>query len=101
MFGAVNHYNPHATDDQEEFLYHVTPDDEVIGLVTRRECHNETTKPWHRAMHVYLFDKDGNLYLSQRSLTKDMGAGKWIISASGHITYGQEYEEVALREVEE
>lgn len=94
-------YNSTTKDNQSEMLTEVTQDDEVIGPVDRKECHNETRKPWHRGVHVYLFSKEGKLYLTQRSLHKDTAAGLWTVSASGHVKYGKDYKETILKEIRE
>lgn len=94
-------YNPKTHDNQNELLFRVTEDDKEIGSVFREECHNETTKPYHRTTHVYLFDKQGNLFLSQRSRKKDTAAGHWTVSAAGHVKYGDSYEQTAEKEVAE
>lgn len=90
-------YNPNTTDPQDEQLSHVTRNDKLKGPIKRETCHNETTKPWHRTTHLYLFDTKGRLYLTQRSLTKDTAPGKWTVSAGGHVNFGQTYI-VAMRE---
>lgn len=90
-------YNSNTTDPQDEQLCHVTKDDKLIGPIERKICHNETTRPWHRTAHLYLFDTKGRLYLTQRSLSKDTAPGKWTVSAGGHVNFGQTYA-VAMRE---
>lgn len=97
----TQNYNPNNTDRNNEYLTEVDENDNVLGKVTRIECHNETKRPWHRSVHVYLFDKNGYLYLSQRSYSKDTAAGKWTVSAGGHVKFGDEPLKTAQREVEE
>ncbi|MFA6602565.1 MAG: NUDIX domain-containing protein [Candidatus Shapirobacteria bacterium] len=97
----VNNYNANNSDRGKELLWEVNDNDEVVGSISREECHNETRKPWHRSTHVYLFDSKGNLYLSQRSFSKDTAAGKWTVSAGGHVKYGDEPLVTAQRELEE
>lgn len=94
-----NNYNKNTTDNQQELLVEVDENDNVIGAVTREECHNQTRKPWHRTTHIYLFNKKGDLYLSQRSLTKDTAAGLWTVSSGGHIEYGSTPEKTAKKEL--
>jgi isopentenyldiphosphate isomerase/phosphoglycolate phosphatase-like HAD superfamily hydrolase len=94
-------YNAASSDKSGEMLTEVTQDDLVIGPVSRKECHNETRKPWHRGTHVYLFDSHGNLYLSQRSYSKDTAPGQWTVSAGGHVKFGMSYEENVQSEINE
>ncbi|PIZ59321.1 hypothetical protein COY20_02005 [Candidatus Shapirobacteria bacterium CG_4_10_14_0_2_um_filter_40_12] len=98
---AVTNYNPQNTDRKNEFLCEVDKNDNLIGPVTREECHNETRKPWHRSTHAYLFDENGNLYLSQRSFSKDTAAGQWTVSAGGHVKFGTTPEATINKELEE
>lgn len=94
-------YNPQTTDNQNELFRHVDENDNPIGSITRKEAHNETTYPRHRSTHIHLFDKQGRIYISQRSLTKDTWAGSRTIAAGWHVIYGDTYEDTAHREVEE
>lgn len=97
----MKNYNPKTTDRGGELLMEVDKNDRIIGSVTRKECHNETRRPWHRSTHAYLFDKKGLIYLSKRSSTKDTGAGMWTVSAGGHIVFGQTAEDTIHREIHE
>jgi len=94
-------YNSNTTDSQDEMLIEVTRDDKVIGPVSRYECHKEIRKPWHRSTHIYLFRPNGDLFLSQRSLTKDTAPGEWSVSAGGHVDWGETYKECAENELYE
>ncbi len=94
-------YNKNTTDDQDEMLVEVTKEDKIVGPVTRQECHNETRKPWHRSVHIYLFKPSGDLFLSQRSLTKDTAPGEWSVSAGGHVDWGETYDKCAENELYE
>jgi len=98
---TITNYNPQNTDRKNEFLCEVDENDNLIGPVTREECHNETRKPWHRSTHAYLLDKSGNLYLSQRSFSKDTAAGQWTVSAGGHVKFGSTPKETISKELEE
>lgn len=95
----MNNYNSNTTDNQKEQLVEVDEKDNVIGPISREECHNQTRKPWHRTTHIYLFDNKGNLYFTQRSVKKDTAAGLWTISAGGHLRWGKTPEETAEREI--
>lgn len=41
----MRNYNPQTSDNQNELLYEVDEFDNVIGPVSRNECHNESRKP--------------------------------------------------------
>ena len=55
----------------------------------------------HRAIHVFVFNASGQIYLQKRSMTKDSSPGKWVSSCSGHVDSGEDYDTAALREMGE
>ncbi len=81
----------------EEIFDIVNERDEVIGQNTRREVHARGL--WHRAVHVLVFNVRGEIFLQKLSLKKDIAAGKWDSSASGHLDTGEAYHACAVREV--
>jgi isopentenyldiphosphate isomerase len=83
----------------EEIFDVVNERDEVIGQNTRREVHARGL--WHRAVHVLVFNERGDVFLQKRSMKKDIAAGKWDSSASGHLDTGEAYDACAVREVRE
>ena len=83
----------------EEIFDIVNERDEVVGQNTRREVHARGL--WHRAVHVLVFNARGEVFLQKRSLKKDIAAGKWDSSASGHLDSGEDYDACAVREVRE
>lgn len=83
----------------EELFDVVNERDEVIGQRPRSEVHRLGLK--HRAVHVLIFNRRGELFLQKRSLAKDCFPGTWDSSASGHLAPGESYEACARREVEE
>jgi len=87
-------------DDQQELFYWVDENDHVLGSMTRALSH-DGTKKIHRCVYVVISDDQGNVLLQHRSQHKDQYPGYWTVSASGHVTYGQEYEEAIKREAKE
>src|SRR6202050_2352483 len=83
----------------EEIFDIVTERDEVVGQNTRREVHARGL--WHRAVHVLAFNARGEVFLQKRSLKKDVAAGKWDSSSSGHLDSGEDYDACGVREVRE
>jgi len=55
----------------------------------------------HRAVHIFVFDKHGQLFLQKRSRFKDAHPGAWDSSAAGHLNAGDDYDMTAVRELEE
>jgi isopentenyl-diphosphate delta-isomerase type 1 len=83
----------------EEIFDVVDEQDQVIGQRPRNEVHERGLR--HRATHMLVFNSRGELFLQQRSMTKDMWPGVWDSSAAGHLDAGEEYDACALRELGE
>jgi isopentenyldiphosphate isomerase len=83
----------------EEIFDVVNERDEVVGQETRRKVHQTGLK--HRAVHVLVFNRRGEVFLQKRSMTKDTAPGKWDSSASGHLDTGEDYDACAVRELRE
>lgn len=83
----------------EELFDVVNADDHVLRQASRSTVHRE--KLFHRAIHVFVFNKSGQLYLQRRSMTKDTAPGKWVSSCSGHVDAGEDYDTAAYRELGE
>ena len=80
-----------------ELLDVVDHNDVVIRTATRGEIHRD--KLWHRAIHIFIFNAEGQVFLQRRSLEKDTAAGKWAGACSGHVDSGEDYEPAARREM--
>ncbi len=85
-----------------ELLTHVSDDDSVvIGPVERWRVHGNPALV-HRSAHVLVVHPgDGTLLLQKRSERKDTHPGKWDTSVGGHVAFGHDYLETALREAAE
>jgi isopentenyldiphosphate isomerase len=83
----------------EEIFDVVNERDEVIGQRPRSEVHRLGLQ--HRAVHVLVFNRRGDLFLQKRSGTKDCFPGTWDSSASGHLDQGEDYDACAVRETRE
>jgi 16S rRNA (adenine1518-N6/adenine1519-N6)-dimethyltransferase len=77
----------------------VDADDRVIGQASRREVHAQGLR--HRAVHVFVFNSQGELLLQKRSHLKDLCAEKWDSSCAGHLDSGESYPQCAARELDE
>jgi 16S rRNA (adenine1518-N6/adenine1519-N6)-dimethyltransferase len=77
----------------------VDAEDRVIGDAARAEVHANNLR--HRAVHIFLFNKAGELFLQKRSARKDRHPLVWDSSAAGHVDVGESYEESAARELRE
>lgn len=86
-------------DCSAEIFDIVNENDEVIGQKPRSEVHRLGLK--HRAVHILIFNKHGQVFLQKRSQSKDTFPGVWDSSSSGHLDTGETYDAGVLREVSE
>ena len=83
----------------EEWFDVVDDQDRVVGRELRRDVHRRGLL--HRAVHVLVFNRAGQLFLQKRSMRKDSAPGAWDSSASGHLDCGEAYDACAVRELRE
>ncbi len=88
-----------AQDVHGERFDVVDEENRVIGQASRHEVHAQRLR--HRAIHIFVFNRRGELFLQKRSRWKDANPGRWDSSAAGHLNAGQEYDEAAARELHE
>ena len=69
-----------------------------IAVAQRSVCHDGKSMLLHPVVHLHLFNKNGELYLQKRALTKDLLPGKWDTSVGGHISPGEGAEDALKRE---
>lgn len=95
--------DPHPLKDvpqkDGELFDVVDTDDRVIGCKPRAEVHAQGLL--HRAVHVFVFNRHGELLLQKRSACKDAHPGVWDSSVAGHLDAGEDYNHAAARELEE
>ncbi len=72
---------------------------EVIQQLPRGEVHSRGLL--HRAVHVFIINVRGEIYLQKRSHLKDVSPLKWDSSAAGHLDVGESYAACAIRETRE
>ncbi len=82
-----------------ELLSVVDENDRIIDTCARHIIH--ATGLRHRAVHILVFNEQGQLFLQKRSMNKDLNGGLWDTSAAGHVDAGEDYDISAVREVEE
>jgi len=86
-------------DNQEERFYWVNENDEELGSISRYEAHHSFKL--HRSIGILLLNEKQEMLFQQRTLTKDVDGGLWSYAVGGHVSYGDSYEETAIRELEE
>ncbi len=82
---------------EDEILVEVDKDDKEIGTIVKRDAH-ATTKRFHRAAHIMIFNSKGEVVLQKRSLNKSRGAGLWDMHG-GHQAAGMTIEQTAKQEL--
>ncbi|HEY2343380.1 MAG TPA: 16S rRNA (adenine(1518)-N(6)/adenine(1519)-N(6))-dimethyltransferase RsmA [Chthoniobacteraceae bacterium] len=88
-----------AQDVHGEIFDVVDEYDHPTRTATRHEVH--TQKLRHRAIHIFVFNRAGELFLQKRSRWKDAHPLEWDSSAAGHVNAGRGYDETARRELME
>lgn len=76
----------------------VDAEDKFIGYHTREECHHNKMLI-HRTMGVLIFNKQHQILLEKRSISKEMDSGKWSITGAGHVARGETYIDAAKRKL--
>jgi 16S rRNA (adenine1518-N6/adenine1519-N6)-dimethyltransferase len=90
---------PDARLTNDERFPVVDKNDRVLRHASRSEVHGNNL--CHRAVHILIFNRAGEVYLQQRSRSKDRHPLKWDSSAAGHVVDTESYDETARRELEE
>ena len=88
----------HGEMHNEQFPV-VDKNDRIRGCASRSQVHGNNL--CHRAVHILIFNQTGEVYLQQRSRSKDRHPLKWDSSAAGHVIAGERYDETARRELNE
>ena len=84
---------------QEEIVVIVDENNRVIGAEPRSLMRAEGLA--HRATYILVFNAKGELFVQERTLTKDIYPGYFDIAAGGVVAEGETYDECAERELEE
>jgi 16S rRNA (adenine1518-N6/adenine1519-N6)-dimethyltransferase len=96
-------YDTHPLRDKsqnDDEIFDVVDENDVpFSKATRAEVHAKNLI--HRAVHVLVFNRNGDLWLQKRSLCKDKNPGVWDSSVSGHLDAGEDYLTAAIRELGE
>jgi isopentenyl-diphosphate delta-isomerase type 1 len=85
--------------DPGELFDVVDEADRVVGRAPRAEVHARGLR--HRAVHAFVVDGAGRVYLHRRTMTKDSFPGRWTSSCAGHVGAGDDYDAAMVRELGE
>jgi len=70
----------------------------LIGKKLKSEAHKNGD--WHRGVHIWLL-VGKKILLQKRSYKKDILPGRFDVSCGGHVKSGENYEDTAIRELDE
>lgn len=73
--------------------------DVATGIMEKMEAHQKARL--HRAFSVFIFNRQKEMLLQQRALTKYHSAGLWTNSCCSHPRPGEDTEAAALRRLQE
>ena len=82
-----------------EILPLVDKRNKVVGKVDRKLAHQKKLR--HRGVHILVFNRKGELFVQQRTKTKDAFPLYWDASVGGHQDYGETALHAAKRELRE
>jgi len=89
-----------AVHPAEELLQLVDREGRPVGAATRGVCHGNPSLI-QAVVHLYVFDREGRLYLQRRAAGKDVYPGRWDTSVGGHLAPGETPEQALVREARE
>ena len=93
------HVTPEGHDHPGEMCDVVDSEDRILESRLRSEVH--VNNLLHRAVHLWIFNSRGELFLQKRSPWKINHPDLWCSSAAGHVDTGETYEEAGHREMRE
>src|SRR5262249_13740503 len=82
-----------------ELVDGVDADDRVIGRATRAEIRAQKLR--HRATYILVFNTRGQLFVHQRTATKDVYPSYYDVAVGGVVAAGESYDVGARRELAE
>jgi len=82
-----------------EILDVVDTQNRIVGRADRPLIHHLGLR--HRAVHVLIFNRIGQVFVQLRSLQKKSDPGLWDSSVSGHVDHGETCRQAVVREMQE
>ena len=88
-----------TTNPADELVEIVDRENNSLGAVTRAIMRQQNLI--HRASYILVFNRQGELFIQKRTMTKDIYPGYWDMAAGGVVLAGESYMDSALRELQE
>lgn len=85
--------------EDDEVVTIVDEQNNVVGAIPRAEMRARRLP--HRATYILVFNPRRELYVQKRTHTKDVFPGYYDVAAGGVVLAGENYEEGAIRELDE
>lgn len=89
-----------SSSPDNDLLILVDPQDHEIGVLSKHECH-QGKGILHRAFSLFVFNRDGNLLLQQRSADKPLWPLYWSNSCCSHPRLSESIQVASQRRVME
>jgi len=83
----------------DELVDVVDENDQVVRQTTRRDVRQQRLR--HRSVYILVFNSAGQLFIHQRTPTKDIFPGYWDVAVGGVLAAGEVYDRGAERELHE
>ncbi|WP_422134164.1 NUDIX hydrolase YfcD [Endozoicomonas sp. ALD040] len=90
--------NPELQPASEKVII-VDESNQVLGALPRSQMREK--KLCHRATYVFVFNSKGQLYVQERTLSKDIYPGYFEPATGGVVAEGESYDVAAVRELAE
>ncbi len=81
----------------EELIDLIDEAGNTIGTITRREMRGKRLP--HRCVYLFVISHRGELFIHQRTATKDVYPWYWDVAVGGVLAAGESFEEGAKREL--
>lgn len=86
-----------ATDPGSELVDVIDDAGTVVGTATRREMRARRLP--HRCTYILVFNRAGQLFIHQRTATKDVFPSHWDVAVGGVLAAGESFDVGAEREL--
>ncbi len=88
-----------AAASADELVDIVDEQDRVVGQTTRGDIRTRGLR--HRSTYVLLFNRDNQLFVHRRTVTKDIYPGYYDVAFGGVVAAGEDHDAAAPRELRE
>ncbi|MBN1234118.1 MAG: NUDIX domain-containing protein [Candidatus Coatesbacteria bacterium] len=100
FYWIAKKYFKYKSIPAKEFLDIIGDNGKIIGQASRDQVHRNPNL-LHPAVHMHIYNSNGEILLQKRSDSKDMFPGKWDTAVGGHVISGELPDNAILREAKE